>query len=189
MSDPLKTGRPDPSELGKRRATEKPWHCEAYQLYLQLRSIRSVAERIGKREKLVQEWSSKFQWVARAAADDVRKAGILAEEADRQTRQVATLWTKRKTEHVEEKFQISGGMMTRGNRKMHLPDTERVIKAGNGPAIFRPRSDKDAVALILSGSKLRDEAIAEALASTTKLQDIEEFELDPIGRNNDDPKT
>jgi hypothetical protein len=37
---------PTPGKLRKRRATEKPWHREAFQLYLKDRSIKRVADAI-----------------------------------------------------------------------------------------------------------------------------------------------
>jgi hypothetical protein len=80
-------------------------------------------------------------------------------------------------------------MQDKGDRKLKLPDTERLIKAENGATAFHPRSDKDPVELIVRGGKLCNETIKEALASTTTVQEIEEFELDPLGKNDDDPQT
>ena len=80
-------------------------------------------------------------------------------------------------------------MMDRGERKLKHPELERILPAENGSTVFRPRSDTDARRLIIDGAKLIDETIAEGLAVTTKFQEIEEFELDPLGNKDEDPQT
>jgi hypothetical protein len=103
--------------------------------------------------------------------------------------QEVAFWTKQKLEHRKRKLKSGGALMDRGDRKLTYPDLERPMNTANGPSVFRPRSDKEAAVLIISGSKLIDETIAEALAVTTKFQEIEEFELDPLGEKDDDPQT
>jgi hypothetical protein len=185
-SDP---SEPMPGKRHKRGATERPRHCDAFQLYLKLRTIRSVAQSLNKPEKLVQTWSAKFQWRDRAKADDLRKGQIRAEEADRQDRQEVAFWTKQRSEHRQRKLKSGGAMMDRGERKLKHPEIERIIPAENGSTVFRPRSDTDARRLIIDGAKLIDETIAEALAETTTVQEIEVFELERLGTNDDDSQT
>ena len=52
-----------PGKLGKRRATEKQRHIDAFQLYLKLGTIELVAKAINRSDKVVQAWSAKYQWV------------------------------------------------------------------------------------------------------------------------------
>jgi hypothetical protein len=80
-------------------------------------------------------------------------------------------------------------MQDKGDRKWKLPDTERLIKTEKGSTLYRPRSDKDSIALIVNGAKLCNQTINEALASTKTVQEIEEFELDPLDKKDDDPQT
>ena len=178
-----------PGKLGKRRATEKPWHREALQLYLKDRSIKRVADVIGRLEKVVQAWSARYGWGAQADAYDLRQAGIQTEEQDRQTREHTAFWVKEKFEQQRRDLKSGRAMQDKGDRKLKLPDTERLIKAENGTTVFRPRSDKDPVELIVKGAKLCNETIKEALSSTKTVQEIEEFELDPLGKKDDDPQT
>jgi hypothetical protein len=181
---------PMPGERRKRRATERPYQREAFQLYPKLRNIKRVADAIGASEKVVQAWSARFHWVARAAAYDLRQDEIQAEEQDRQTREHTALWVKE--QFVQRKRNLKSGraMQDKGDRKLNLPDTERLIKTENGATVFRPRSDKDPMELIVKGAKLCNETIKDALAATpTTVQEIEEFELEPLGKKDDNPQT
>jgi hypothetical protein len=180
---------PMPDKLEKRRATEKPWHREAFQLYLKLGTIELVAKAINRSEKVVQAWSAKYHWKVRSDAYHLRQAEIVTEEAERQTRQHTAFWVKEKLEQQQRDLKSGRAMQDKGDRKLKLPDTERLIKAENGSALYRPRSDKDPMALIVNGAKLCNQTIKEALASTKTVQEIEEFELDPLGKKDEDPQT
>ena len=147
---------PMPGKLGKRRATEKPWHREALQLYLKDRSIKRVADAIGRLEKVVQAWSARYGWGAQAAAYDLHQAEIQTEEQDRQTREHTAFWVKEKFEQQRRDLKSGRAMQDKGDRKLNLPTPS---------------------------------AIKEALASTRTVQEIEEFELDPLGKKDDDPQT
>lgn len=66
----------------ERQPNEGPKPFEAFAIYREMgneRSIAKVAEKLGKSEALLHRWSSKFEWVARAAAWDA--------EVDRQASQ------------------------------------------------------------------------------------------------------
>lgn len=59
------------------RSSEKPWEqqkgessqaFEAFRCYLEIKSIRKVAEKLGKSDTLMSRWSSKWKWVEREKA-------------------------------------------------------------------------------------------------------------------------
>jgi hypothetical protein len=63
-----------PAKTGKRGATESSINYQAFQYYIGLpaseRSLRRVAHDLNKNEKLIERWSSKFEWIKRALAWD-----------------------------------------------------------------------------------------------------------------------
>lgn len=67
----------------ERQPEETPKAYEAFAIYRDMnsdRSIAKVAEKLGKSEALLHRWSSKFEWVRRAAAWDDELARQTARE-------------------------------------------------------------------------------------------------------------
>src|SRR5437867_2762458 len=80
-----------PPKAGKGGATETLINHEAFLIYRDLppseQSIARVAQSLGKNEKLLEKWSSKFFWRERASAWRRRLQEIEAEERQQQARE------------------------------------------------------------------------------------------------------
>src|SRR6266404_4146680 len=143
-----------PPKTGKGGATETLKNHEAFIVYRDLptseRSIALAARRLGKNEKLLEKWSSKFYWPERVAA---WQRGIEEIEAERRLQQVrakAERLMQREEEVDEQKHEVADEVIAKGRTLLKLPATERVIQKQDGSNVtVRPsRSAKHAADLL-----------------------------------------
>jgi hypothetical protein len=125
-----------PAKTGKGGATELSKNFQAFEHYIGLavgdRSLRRVAQDLNKNEKLIERWSSTFEWIKRALAWDQHQAVIKAEARERAIREKAELWERRREEYRETKYQLLQALTKRTEQMIASPLFERITdKAGN----------------------------------------------------------
>src|SRR3954468_10599514 len=95
---------------GRDGATESSINFQAFEHYISLpagaRRLKRTAQHLNKSEKLMERWSSKFEWRRRALAWDQQLAAIEAEAREKQARQKAELWETRREEQREADYQL-----------------------------------------------------------------------------------
>ena len=62
---------------------------------------------------------------------------------------------------------------------MKIPNTERVMKRPDGTNItLQPRRTRDAIEMIRVGYQLQDEAIADGLATSSEVEEINDYQME-----------
>jgi hypothetical protein len=94
---------------GKRSAKESEVQYTAFEIYYTMgpaeRSLRRVAERVGKSESWIENWSSSFRWSRRAAAWDRQQARRLAVEFEEQQKQAIRIEVQQLAREREDREQ------------------------------------------------------------------------------------
>lgn len=112
----------------------------AFMVYLKLGPERSNTKTSRKHRKaiaLINTWSSKWQWVERAAAFDEHFAKIEQAALEERARQDAEKWAIRLNRHRERRFQIGTMMLDRaeqllkGRRRFDPAAADRLAKVGD----------------------------------------------------------
>lgn len=177
---------PLPSKEGKDGATESSINFRAFEQYISLppgeRSLKRVAQDLNKSETLIERWSSKFGWRERALAWDKHAANIAAQARERQVREQAELWARRREEQRESDYELRQTLMKKTSQLLSLPMIERTVDA-SGKTTTRPaRSAMTAVpALVRAAIKLGREVFREdGAASGSAMQEIDDFEVVPL---------
>ena len=176
-----------PPKMSRGGATESPQSFSKFERFRDLpaseRTLALLAQLLGTTEESLQKLSSKHYWQERVAVWDRRqsdaRAEANAEELQRQARQDAELWNKRKREVRERKFQTGQALIDKGEALMKLPNTERVMKRPDGTNItLQPRRTRDAIEMIRVGYQLQDQAIEDGVATRSEFEEINDYQLD-----------
>jgi hypothetical protein len=176
-----------PPKMSKGGATESPKSFAKFERFRDLlpseRTLSRLAQLLGTTEESLQKLSTKHYWQERIAVWDRRqsdaRAEAHAEELQRQAREDAELWIKRKREVRERKFQTGQGLIDKGEALMKLPNTERVMKRPDGTNItLQPRRTRDALEMIRVGYILQDQAIEDGVATHSEFEEINDYQLD-----------
>src|SRR5947209_6528288 len=126
---------------GRDGATESSINFQAFEHYISLpageRSLKRTAQDLNKSEKLMERWSSKFDWRRRALAWDQHLATIQAESREKQARQKAELWETRREEQREADYQLRQALTKKTHQVLALPSVERIVDAA-GRTTTRP---------------------------------------------------
>ena len=168
-----------PPKMSKGGATESP---QSFGKFERFRDLPASERTLALLESL-QKLSSKHYWQERVAVWDRRqsdaRAEANAEELQRQAREDAELWNKRKREVRERKFQTGQALIDKGEALMKLPNTERVMKRPDGTNItLQPRRTRDAIEMIRVGYQLQDQAIEDGVATRSEFEEINDYQLD-----------
>ena len=173
---------PLPPNGGKDGASESSINFQAFEHYISLpvgeRSLRRVAQDLKKHEKLMERWSSKFDWRKRALAWDQHVAAIDAEARERQARQKAELWERRREEQREGYYQLQQTLTQKTIQVLSLPLIERIVD-GAGKTTTRPaRSVITAVpALVRASLDVGRQVFPEGHGGSNHVPEIDEFEV------------
>jgi len=187
-----------PPKTGKGGATESPKSFARFERFRELpaseRTLSRLAQLLGTTEKSLEKLSSKHYWMERVAVWDRRQSDARAEanaqEQQRQAREDVELWSKRKREGRERKFQTSQALIDKGEALMKLPNTERVMKRPDGTKItLQPRRTRDAIEMIRVGYQLQDEAIEDGLATSSEFEEINDYQIDEYLTSQSDSQT
>ena len=120
-------------QTGRDGATESAIAFQAFEHYIALpageRSLRRTAQDLNKSEKLMERWSSKFDWRRRASAWDQHLAQIEAEAREKQAREKAELWERRREQQREEDYQLRQALTKKMNQMLALPLIQRIEEA------------------------------------------------------------
>jgi hypothetical protein len=137
-----------------------------------------VARDLNKSEKLMERWSSKFDWRRRALAWDQHLANIEAEARERQARQNAELWETRRQEQREADYQLRQALTKKTTQVLALPSVERIVDSA-GRTITRPaRSVIAAIpALVRASIELGREIFPEGHGGQNHVQEMDVFEV------------
>src|SRR3954453_23782057 len=120
-------------KTGRDGATESSINFQAFEHYISLpagqRSLKCTAQDLNKSEKLMERWSSKFDWRRRALAWDQHLATIQAETREKQARQKAELWETGREDHREAHYQLGQALTKKTHQVLVLPSVERIVDA------------------------------------------------------------
>jgi hypothetical protein len=112
---------------------------EAFKMYANLgagRSVREVCRRLDKCTTLVGKWSSKYQWVNRAAAFDDRLDKITREAEEAKLIESAGEWAKRMQQTREEAYQMATRLVEKAEAMLKFPLAETVSQ--DGKTVIKP---------------------------------------------------
>jgi len=181
-----------PPKTGRKGATESSINFQAFKHYIALapgeRSLRRVAQDLNKSEKLMEYWSSKFDWRRRALAWDQHLANVEAEAREKQARQKAELWESRREEQREADYQLRQALTKKANQVLALPSLERIVDA-SGRTITRPaRSVITAIpALVRASIELGREVFPDGHSARNQLPEMDVFEVLPMAPETEHP--
>ena len=187
-----------PPKTGKGGATESAKSFELFAYFRDIppaeRTLSRVAQLRGKTEKSLEKLSSKYYWAERVADRDRRQAEARAEanaeEQQRRAKEDVVLWSNRKRETRDRKFQTGGALVDKGETLHKLPNTERVMKRSDGSNVtLQPRRTRDAVDMIVTGYRLMDEAIEDGLATSSEIEEINDYQIDDYLTAKNDSQT
>ena len=187
-----------PPKTGKGGATESPKSYAKFERFRGLppeeRTLARLAELLGTTLKSLEKLAARYEWIERAAAWDRRqaqaRAEAAAEEQQRRAKEDIELWSKRKRELCERKFQMGQALIDKGEARLKLPNTERVMSRKDGSSVvLQPRSTRDAVEMIRTGFDLQQQAIDDGLATSSALEEINEFQIDDYAIDENDSPT
>ena len=129
----------------ERKTNESAKAFDAFTTYAKLgpqRSLAAVGEALGKSEGLIERWSRRYDWVARARAHDARQAAVEREAAEGQLRAKEAEGTRRKAELLEQEWAMHDDCMRAARealKRFHenarrgatLGDIARLIEVGS----------------------------------------------------------
>jgi hypothetical protein len=160
------------AKQGKGAATESAKAYAAFHSYYttspNLRSLRQAGLLQKKSETLMERWSRRFFWVARAEAWDRHQAQIVAAECERTRRDDAEKWTRRERDVYEQDYNASRLMVFQGVKTAKLPPTEG------------SRWQVGAVAMIKGGHQLSLDCIKGARPELQGDQIADDYEFVPL---------
>jgi hypothetical protein len=157
---------------------ETPRAYEAAWTYFKMGSSRSqsaVAEELGKRLSQMQRWSTRWDWVRRAAAYDDHLATVARKAIEKQASEDAAKWRRRAEEHREKKFLRGEKLENKADQMLAFPLA--TVTTEGGKMTVRPArwNLRDAAVLSAGGSRMKEEAIKETTEEAVGKTD-EEFE-------------
>jgi len=152
------------------------------------RSLKRTAQNLNKSEKLMERWSSKFDWRRRASAWDQHLATIEAEAREKQARQKAELWETRREEQREADYQLRQALTKKTTQVLAVPAIERIVDVG-GRTITRPaRSAITAIpALVRALIDLGREVFPDGHGAHNHVQEVDAFEMVPMTPETEHP--
>jgi hypothetical protein len=167
-------------KTGRDGATESSINFQAFEHYIALpageRSLRRTAQDLNKSEKLMERWSSKFDWRRRASAWDQHLAQIEAEAREKQAREKAELWERRREQQREEDYQLRQALTKKMNQMLALPSIQRIVDA-SGRTTTRP--DKSVItavpALVRASIDLGREIFPEGHGAPLNVPELDVF--------------
>jgi hypothetical protein len=127
------------------------------------RSHEAVAKTLGKRPSQMQRWSKSFEWVPRAMKYDDHLAKIEQDAIETERREYATKWHRRVEEHCEKKFQSGLRFEDKAAQMLAFPLAKVITEDGKTTVLPGRWNTKDAVAFMVAGSKMKEEAMEEVI--------------------------
>ncbi len=112
-------------ELWHKQPDESPEAYAAFRAYRDLGSERStakVARKLGKSKQLMDRWSSRHGWVARAAAFDARVTSKQDEKAvTAAVEQITDEWAQRQIAHRQKEWELANTLVEMAERMIKWP--------------------------------------------------------------------
>lgn len=115
------------------------------QIYFELgkdRTLKKVAERVGVTDRTIQNWSSRWNWIERAAAFDrhnqTSKLQIEEEELRRSAREEAQRWAEKRAALREEAFDLGSQLISRAKEMLRFPLHEAKRNEKEQTVIIKP---------------------------------------------------
>ena len=179
-------------KTGRDGATESSRNFQAFQHYIALpaseRSLRRTAQDLNKGEKLLERWSAKFDWRRRALAWDQHLAQIEAEAREKQAREKAELWERRREQQREDDYQFRQALTKKMNQMLALPLIQRIEEA-SGRTITKPDKSvmKAVPALVLASIRLGRAIFPEGYGAQHHVQEIDVFNFVPMETQGEHP--
>ena len=151
-----------PPGQGKGGATETALNYAAFEIYYGMaaaeRRLRRVAQELGKTEKQMEQWSSRFHWWERATARDDH----FSEQREVLARQHGEKWEKRRVERRERACRNSGELLDKGEAIATSPLTKTTTRTRAGrrvETIWPNWSKRDQLRMARIALKLGEQAI------------------------------
>jgi hypothetical protein len=130
------------------------------------RSQAAVARTLGKEVSQMQRWSTRWEWGSRAKAYDDHLARLEQKAIEKQAIESAAKWSRRAEEHREKKYLRGEKLENKGDQMLAFPLA--AITTDGGKTTVQPARWKisDAPAFIAAGSKMKEEAMQEAVGKS-----------------------
>ncbi len=127
----------EPAAIWLRRGNESATAYSAFVIYREQappRSVRKAARALGRGQRTLEEWSSKYKWVERAGAytDHLDQLVLAAHEDD---------LVRRRREHNEEVFQLARELrrLVRARLLGVVDDEGKLLVSPLDPNVLKPR--------------------------------------------------
>lgn len=116
----------------RRLPNETPEAFEAWQYYIEDKpqggSIASIANKLGKRKRLLEQWSVRHKWVERYALYQNHQQQLDEQEQRRASRDEARIWAERRARIRDKGFEVGEMLVKRAEMLLSLPVYDREIK-------------------------------------------------------------
>ena len=127
----------------ERRKGEGKEAYAAFEEYIKLdadeRGLRLVAQKLGKSSALIMRWSSRNEWVSRAAAYDAHMAAIRQQEREKRERKWAIRREKLREEQLDRELRHADALETKALKLLALNERRVTAKDEQGrPIEFAP---------------------------------------------------
>jgi len=127
----------------ERRKGEGKEAYAAFEEYIKLdadeRGLRLVAQKLGKSSALIMRWSSRNEWVSRAAAYDAHMAAIRQQEREKRERKWAARREKLREEQLDRELRHADALETKALKLLALNERRVAAKDEQGrPIEFAP---------------------------------------------------
>lgn len=135
-----------------------------FQAYCEMggnRSLKAVGRALGKSEGLLERWSARFKWVARAKAYDERLLSIQRDAEKKTIEAKANSWASRQTALREDEWQTADQLISRARQMLDWPLEHTVTKDGKTTILPTKWTISDAVRMVEVAAKLRRMAVGE----------------------------
>lgn len=128
----------------------KPWEqhpnesskaYEAARVYFEMgaeRTLAKVGEQLGKNKIVVESWSAKFQWVARARAFDAYLADLELQMMESEFKDRAKKWADRKEALLEREWATGERLMQRAEEMLKIPLLRQTVSKDGKTIVFEP---------------------------------------------------
>lgn len=130
------------------------------------RSHSAVAARLGKRVSQMQRWSTRWNWVIRAAAYDDHLVSLEQQAIAKLATEQAEKWKRRFEEHHEKKYLRGEKMEAKAEQMLGFPLA--TVTNENGKTTVHPARWrlKDAAVIAAAGSRMKEEALQETVGTS-----------------------
>jgi hypothetical protein len=122
-----------------RQPGETPKSWEAFQVFLAAgatRTVSGVAKQLGKSHQMLDRWSQRFNWRARAGAYDNHLANKMLNAQEKQIEREAEKWAQRGSEHRERAWKIREALLDKAEQMLEWPLAK--VESEDGKMVLHP---------------------------------------------------